>query len=124
MNIDLWQSMKGTQARVNITRYDVCDACHGSGSTGTGEVTCPQCKGSGHVSQMAGAMKFNLTCPRCGGSGKLRNACPTCGGDGRVAHTESAEVPIPPGARDGSPLRVPRQGTARAPGAAPGALYL
>ena len=46
----------------------------GPGSTGTGEVTCPQCKGSGNVSQMAGAMKFNLTCPRCGGSGKLRNA--------------------------------------------------
>jgi molecular chaperone DnaJ len=124
MNIDFWQAIKGTQARVNITRYDVCDTCHGSGSTGTGEVTCPQCKGSGHVSQMAGAMKFNLTCPRCGGSGKLRNACPTCGGDGRVAHTESVEIRIPPGARDGSRLRVPGKGNAGTMGAAPGDLYI
>ncbi len=124
MNIDFWQAIKGTQARVNITRYDVCDTCHGSGSTGTGEVTCPQCKGSGHVSQMAGAMKFNLTCPRCGGSGKLRNACPTCGGDGRVTHTESVEIRIPPGARDGSRLRVPGKGNAGTMGAAPGDLYI
>jgi molecular chaperone DnaJ len=124
MNIDFWQAIKGTQARVNITRYDICGTCHGSGSTGTGEVTCPQCKGSGHVSQMAGAMKFNLTCPRCGGSGKLRNVCPTCGGEGRVTHTETVEIRIPPGARDGSRLRVPGKGNAGTMGAAPGDLYI
>jgi len=124
MDIDFWQAIKGTQARVNITRYDVCGTCHGSGSAGGGESTCPQCKGSGHVSQMAGAMKFNLTCPRCGGSGKLRNACPTCGGEGRVTHTESVEIRIPPGARDGSRLRVPGKGNAGTMGAPPGDLYI
>jgi molecular chaperone DnaJ len=124
MNIDFWQAIRGTQARVNINRYEVCETCHGSGSTGAGEVTCPQCKGTGNVSQMAGAMKFNLTCPRCGGSGKLRNACPTCGGDGRVTHTESVEIRIPPGARDGSRLRVPGKGNAGTMGAPPGDLYI
>jgi molecular chaperone DnaJ len=124
MNIDFWQAIEGTTARVNITRYDICDTCHGSGSTGAGEVTCPQCKGSGHVSQMAGAMKFNLTCPRCGGSGKLRNVCPTCGGDGRVTRTETVEIRIPPGARNGSRLRVPGKGNAGTQGAPPGDLYI
>ena len=124
MDIDFWQAIKGTTARVNITRYEVCETCHGSGSTGTGEVTCPQCKGTGHVSQMAGAMKFNLTCPRCGGTGKLRNACPTCGGDGRVTHTETVEIRIPPGARNGSRLRVPGKGNAGTQGAPPGDLYI
>ena len=124
MNIDFWQAIKGTQARVNITRYDICGTCHGSGSTGTGEVTCPQCKGTGQVSQMAGAMKFNLTCPRCSGSGKLRNVCPTCGGEGRVTHTETVEIRIPPGARDGSRLRVPGKGNAGTMGAPPGDLYI
>jgi molecular chaperone DnaJ len=124
MDIDFWQAIKGSTARVNITRYDVCDTCHGSGSTGAGEVTCPQCKGSGNVSQMAGAMKFNLTCPRCGGSGKLRNVCPTCGGDGRVTHTEAVEIRIPPGARNGSRLRVPGKGNAGTQGAPPGDLYI
>lgn len=124
MDIDFWQAIKGTTARVNITRYDVCGTCHGTGAAGTGEVTCPQCKGTGNVSQMAGAMRFNLTCPRCGGSGKLRNACPTCGGDGRVTHTETVEIRIPPGARNGSRLRVPGKGNAGTQGAPPGDLYI
>jgi len=124
MDIDFWQAIKGTQTRLNITRYEVCDTCHGTGSTGSGEVTCPQCKGSGNVTQMAGAMKFSLTCPKCGGSGKLRNACPTCGGDGRVTRTETVDVRIPPGARNGSRLRVPGKGNAGTMGAAPGDLYI
>jgi molecular chaperone DnaJ len=74
-------------------------------------VTCPQCKGTGNVSQMAGAMRFSLTCPRCGGTGRLRNACPTCGGDGRVTRTELVDVRIPPGARNGSRLRVRARAT-------------
>jgi molecular chaperone DnaJ len=124
MNIDFWQAIKGTQARLNITRYEVCETCHGSGVSGAGEVTCPQCKGSGQVTQMAGAMRFNLTCPRCGGSGKLQNACPTCGGDGRVSHTEVVEVRIPPGARNGSRLRVAGKGNAGAMGGPAGDLYI
>jgi molecular chaperone DnaJ len=124
MDIDFWQAIKGTQARLNITRYDLCSTCRGSGSTGANEVACPQCKGTGNVTQMAGAMKFNLACPRCGGTGKLRNACPACGGDGRVAQTEAVEVRIPPGARSGSRLRVPGKGNAGTMGAPPGDLYI
>ena len=124
MDIDFWQAIKGMQARLNITRYEVCGTCRGTGSTGAGEVTCPQCKGTGNVTQMAGAMKFNLTCPRCGGSGRLRNVCPTCGGDGRVTLDESVEVRIPPGARNGSRLRVPGKGNAGTMGAPPGDLYI
>jgi molecular chaperone DnaJ len=124
MDIDFWQAIKGMQTRLAITRYEVCDTCHGSGSTGTGEVACPECKGSGHVTQMAGAMRFNINCPRCGGSGKLRNACPTCGGDGRAARQETVEIRIPPGARNGSRLRVPGKGNAGARGAEPGDLYI
>jgi molecular chaperone DnaJ len=125
MDIDFWQAIRGTQTRLNITRYEVCDTCHGSGTiTGSGEVTCPECKGTGNVSQMAGAMRFNLTCPRCGGTGKLANVCPTCDGDGRVTRTESVEVRIPPGARNGSRLRVPGKGNAGTLGGPPGDLYI
>ena len=47
MNIDFWQAIKGTQARVNITRYEVCDTCHGSGASGGGEVDLPAVQGHG-----------------------------------------------------------------------------
>ena len=58
------------------------------------------------MTQTAGAMKFSLTCPRCDGTGRLRNKCPTCHGDGRIAKTETVDVRIPPGAQQGSRLRV------------------
>jgi molecular chaperone DnaJ len=124
LTIDFWQAIKGAQMRLNITRYETCPTCHGSGSAGGQVVTCPECNGSGSVSQMAGAMKFNLTCPRCGGSGKLKNSCPTCQGEGRIAHTETVEVRIPPGARNGSRLRVPGKGNAGSMGASTGDLYI
>ena len=124
MDIDFWQAIRGTQARLNISHYEVCGTCHGTGTANTGEITCPQCHGTGNVTQMVGAMKLGITCPRCGGSGKLRNACPTCGGDGRIARTETVEVRIPPGARNGSRLRVPGKGNAGTMGAPPGDLYI
>ncbi len=124
VNIDFWQSIKGTQARLEVTRHEVCSTCHGTGQAGGGTVTCPQCSGSGQVTQMAGAMKFSLTCPRCKGTGRLRNACPTCHGDGRIAHKETVEVRIPPGAQSGSRLRVPGKGNAGSMGAPAGDLYI
>ena len=124
LNIDFWQAIKGTQTRLNITRYDTCPTCHGSGSAGGQTITCPECNGTGSVSQMAGAMRFNLTCPKCGGAGKLKNACPTCQGEGRMAHTETVDVRIPPGARSGSRLRVPGKGNAGSMGAPSGDLYI
>jgi molecular chaperone DnaJ len=124
LDIDFWQAIRGAQVRLNVTRYEICPTCNGTGSAGAGEVTCPQCKGTGQVTQMAGAMRFNLTCPKCGGTGKLHNACPTCGGDGRVARTETVEVRIPPGARNGSRLRVAGKGNAGTMGAPAGDLYI
>jgi molecular chaperone DnaJ len=124
MNIDFWQAIRGMQAKLNITRYEVCETCHGSGSTGGGEIACPECKGTGHVTQMAGAMRFNIKCPRCGGSGRLRNACPACGGECRIARQETVEIRIPPGARDGSRLRVQGKGNAGPRGGEPGDLYI
>src|SRR5207244_9713079 len=83
-----------------------------------------ECNGSGSVTQTAGAMKFSLTCPRCDGSGRLRNKCGTCNGDGLVVKTEPVDVRIPPGAQQGSRLRVAGKGNAGTMGAPPGDLYI
>ena len=124
LNIDFWQSIRGTQVKLNIHRQDVCHTCGGSGSAGGKSTVCPQCNGAGTVSQMAGAMKFNLTCPRCNGKGQLKNTCPTCLGEGRVSHQETVEVRIPAGAQSGSRLRVAGKGNAGTLGAPPGDLYI
>ena len=124
LSIDFWQGIKGTQVKLSISRQETCSTCHGTGSAGSQISVCPQCNGSGQVTQMGGAMRFSLTCPRCGGSGRLKNACPTCHGDGRVASTETVEVRIPPGAQNGSRLRVAGKGNAGTKGAPSGDLYI
>ncbi|MEJ7608917.1 MAG: molecular chaperone DnaJ [Bryobacteraceae bacterium] len=124
LNIDFWQSIKGAQIALTIQRHEVCSTCAGSGSAGGNSPMCPECNGSGNVSQMAGAMKFNLTCPRCQGKGRLRNVCPSCFGDGRVTRPDSVEVRIPQGVMAGSRLRVAGKGNAGTMGAPAGDLYI
>jgi molecular chaperone DnaJ len=124
LNIDFWQSIKGTQVKLNISRQETCETCHGTGASGNSIAVCPECDGTGTVTQMAGAMKFNLTCNRCGGTGRLKNACPICRGEGRLSHPDSVEVRIPQGVPSGSRLRVPGKGNAGIVGGPPGDLYI
>ena len=124
LNVDFWQSIRGTQVKLNISRQETCETCHGSGSAGNSVAVCPECDGTGNVSQMAGAMKFNLTCPRCGGSGRLKNACPTCRGEGVVTRGDTVEVRIPQGVASGSRLRVAGKGNAGVAGGPAGDLYI
>src|SRR6185437_14704036 len=124
LNITFWQAIRGFQTKIEITRYEQCNVCHGTGGNDAGSIACPQCNGTGNVQQMAGNMKFNLTCPRCKGKGRIKNACPACHGDGRIAHKEMVEVRIPAGAKNGSRLRVPGKGNAGTMGAPAGDLYI
>jgi molecular chaperone DnaJ len=89
-----------------------------------GTETCPDCHGKGTVQQTSGRMKFNVQCPRCGGTGKVRHACPTCGGEGVVSKTDSLEVRIKAGTRDGQRIRIAGKGNAGAFGGPPGDLYI
>ena len=124
LNISFWQAIRGTQTKIEITRYEQCAMCHGTGGNEAGSASCPQCSGTGNVSQMAGNMKFNLTCPRCNGKGRIKNSCAACHGDGRISHKEFVEIRIPAGAQHGSRLRVPGKGNAGTMGAPPGDLYI
>ncbi len=95
LSIDFWQAIKGTQVRLNIAHQEVCATCG-----------------------------VSLTCPKCEGTGRLRNRCATCQGDGRISAQETVEVRIPPGAQQGSRLRVAGKGNAGTQGAPPGDLYI
>jgi molecular chaperone DnaJ len=124
LDVDFWQAIRGTQIRLSVNRHEVCSACGGTGSSGGGTTACPECNGSGNVTQTAGAMRFNLSCPRCQGKGRLKNACNTCHGDGRVYSTEPVEVRIPQGVQSGSRLRVAGKGNAGTQAMPPGDLYI
>ena len=123
VNVDFWTLIRGGVTKLEITRQEVCPACKGKSTSG-GSTECPECHGSGQVTQMGGRMKFNIQCPRCGGSGKVQNACPTCDGDGSVTRREPLEFRIKAGTRDGQRIRLAGKGNAGTDGGAPGDLYL
>jgi len=123
LEIDFWDAVRGAVKKLQITRLDACETCHGTGAVGTPQV-CPTCNGSGTIQQAAGKMRFNVPCTRCGGTGKLRTACKTCGGEGRLRRTETIDVRIPAGVASGGRVRVPGKGNAGTMGAPPGDLYL
>ena len=123
LEIDFWDAVRGAVKKIQITRLDSCQTCHGTGAVGTPQV-CPTCNGSGTIQQAAGKMRFNVPCNRCGGTGKLRTACKTCGGEGRVRHNETIDVRIPAGVANGGRVRVPGKGNAGTMSAPAGDLYL
>jgi len=122
VNVPFWTAIRGGVMRLNISRQDVCSTCHGQGSL-EAPGKCPECNGTGQITQTSGRMKFNVQCPRCHGTGKNLTICPTCHGEGTVTKTEPLEVRIKAGTRDGQRIRVPGKGNAGAHGGTPGDLY-
>src|SRR6266849_6562252 len=123
IEIDFGDAVRGAVKKLQITRLDTCETCHGTGAIGSPQ-TCTVCNGSGTVQQAAGKMRFNVPCTRCGGTGKIRTPCRTCNGEGRVRRTETIDVRIPPGLENGARLRVPGKGNSGTMGAPAGDLYL
>jgi molecular chaperone DnaJ len=122
VNVPFWTAIRGGVMRLNITRQEVCGTCHGNGyNESPGK--CPECGGTGQVTQTGGRMKFNTTCPRCHGTGKNISPCPTCHGVGTVEKTEPLEVRIKAGTRDGQRIRIPGKGNAGSHGQPAGDLY-
>ena len=123
VNVPFWTAIRGGVMRLNITRRDVCGNCHGKGyieSPGK----CPECDGTGQITQQGGRMKFNVTCPRCHGTGKNISTCPVCHGEGTVERTEPMEVRIKAGTRDGQRIRLSGKGNAGLRGGPSGDLYV
>jgi len=123
VNVPFWTAIRGGVMKLNISRHDVCSQCHGQGfleSPGK----CPECNGTGQITQTGGRMKFNVQCPRCHGTGKNLSTCPTCHGEGTVMKTEPLEVRIKAGTRDGQRIRLQSKGNAGAHGGPAGDLYV
>ena len=121
--VDFWTAIRGGQARMQVHRQETCPTCHGHAQTG-GPMPCPECNGTGQVTQMGGRMKFNIPCPRCNGTGRTSNACGTCHGEGLVSRTEAVEFRIKAGTRDGQRIRLQGKGNAGLNGGAPGDLFV
>ena len=72
-----------------------------------------------------GHMVFTKSCAACLGTGRKRSErCTICFGQGRSARTEAVAVHVPPGAQQGSRLRVAQRGHAGRNGGVSGNLFV
>ena len=116
ISISFMEAAKGCRKEIEVSRYEQCDECAGSGSEkGSSPETCPECGGSGQVrtSQrtMFGVIQSTKTCPRCNGRGKLiKKPCMKCGGAGRLRRARKLEIAIPAGIDDGQMFAIRGQG--------------
>jgi molecular chaperone DnaJ len=112
--------------RVPVEVETACHVCGGSGAEpGTAPRTCPECDGSGVVSDSHGLFALSQPCPRCRGNGTIvEKPCRNCSGSGRERVTKRYSVKIPPGARDGTRVRLKGKGEPGRNGGPAGDLYV
>jgi molecular chaperone DnaJ len=130
VELDLADSVFGTERELTLETAVVCSTCHGEGAApGTHPSTCETCHGRGEVQSVQrsflGQVMTTRACPRCGGTGAvIEHPCGECAGDGRVRARRTLTVKIPAGIEDGMRIRLSGEGEVGPGGGPAGDLYV
>ena len=93
----------------------ICNDCEGTGAKDGITTECPECDGAGQVrirQQIGPFVQDSVRpCPQCRGSGRIfTSRCKTCAGDGIITESQVLRFNVPPGAQDGTRLRMRGKG--------------
>ena len=126
LEIDFIDAMLGVDKKINISRYENCEECSGSGcAAGSGKKRCTRCGGTGAINITQGFFSVRQQCPNCSGTGEIiEKPCPKCHGNGRQKVSAPLQIHIPAGVDNDSQLRVPGKGNAGLRGGQHGNLYV
>ena len=126
VRISFDDALEGVQIRVPVEVETACHVCGGSGAEpGTAPRTCPDCHGSGVISDSQGLFALSHPCQRCRGNGVIVDTpCKACRGAGRERVTRRYQVKVPAGAKDGTRIRLKGKGEPGANGGPSGDLFV
>ncbi|MFB3133807.1 MAG: molecular chaperone DnaJ [Rhodothermales bacterium] len=129
--LTLEEIAEGTEKKIKVRKYLVCQGCRGSGAEegSGGYATCISCNGAGEIRQarqtVFGQFVNVQTCPTCLGEGQvIQQKCSLCGGQGRAVGEETITISVPPGVMEGNFLTMRGGGNAGIRGGAPGDLRI
>jgi molecular chaperone DnaJ len=118
VKLTLQEIATGTEKKIKVSKYDICDTCDGTGAADSSSLSsCSTCHGSGQVTRltntMLGQMQTTSVCPSCGGEGKtITRKCTECYGEGIVQKEEIIKINIPAGVGKGMQMTVGGKGNA------------
>jgi molecular chaperone DnaJ len=126
VQISFEDALEGVQIRVPVEIQTACHVCGGSGAEpGTAPRPCPDCHGTGVISDSQGLFALSHPCPRCRGNGVIVDTpCTNCRGSGRERVTRRYQVKVPAGAKDGTRIRLKGKGEPGINGGPSGDLYV
>ena len=113
--ISLESVLDGGKDEIEIDLPSICSVCEGTGAKGGITNQCSECNGSGQVrirQQIGPFVQDSIrSCPNCDGSGRtFKDRCKPCSGSGSVNQPQVLRFNIPPGAQDGTRLRMRGKG--------------
>jgi molecular chaperone DnaJ len=118
-------AIRGTRVRMDVTLEEIfsgvaksidapgSNRCGDCGGTGVSKWTvCKTCSGSGMVSSTQSNFVLRTTCQTCSGRCKTPVCrCEKCSGKGVLpGKGDQIEITIPPGAENGTQIRIPEKG--------------
>lgn len=105
-------AVAGVTVPLRVDGQAPCSTCGGVGARpGTSPITCPNCGGTGLVTENQGLFGFSQPCSACGGSGRqIPDPCPTCAGTGVERRPRTIHARIPAGVKDGATVRLKGKG--------------
>lgn len=130
LHLPFEEAVFGCEKEIEVTRHEVCPACHGSGAEpGTSPVRCSECNGAGQVRRVQRSILgsfVNVTaCPTCQGDGEtVPIPCSKCGGQKRIYTGRKLSITIPPGVDHGTQIRLAGEGEMGERGGPTGNLYV
>lgn len=126
LTINFAEAVFGCETKIEIPVQRACETCRGTGAkAGSGQSTCPECKGHGRKRYQQGFFTLERECARCGATGRVIDVpCPTCRGSGQVEQARSLSLQIPPGVETGNRLRLTGEGQSGRNGGPAGDLYV
>jgi molecular chaperone DnaJ len=117
MELTLEDVLKGKKEEVEVSRFDRCKECGGSGAApGSKPRKCTVCGGQGQTRRVYSQNRFSTIvtmepCRTCQGQGQIIDRpCTNCNGSGRAKQVKKIKLEIPPGVEEGMAFQLRGEG--------------